>query len=155
MNWQGQNSPCMWLYIYDIMTMAWAWHQSSVCHNWLILVSLAQTLFDTKMQTIFRMWGTLKSTLINYPSFNKGWILNLRLADYYYQNCWDWRHVLFNYSEAKPENTEKSQLMLVDKMIVPTRSQWESERLDIWDSPHLCISWIIPIFGICVFPIPI
>ena len=30
------------------------------------------------------------------------------------------RHVLFNYSRAKPENTEKSQLMIVDKMIVQT-----------------------------------
>ena len=75
------------------------------------------------MQTIFRMRGRLKSTLINYPSFNKGWKLNLRLADYYYQNCWERRHVLFNYSEAKPENTEETQLMLVDKMIVQTRSQ--------------------------------
>ena len=107
------------------------------CHKnkarWLIFICLLQKFHDTQMQTIFRMRGRLKSTLINYPSFNKGWKLNLRLADYYYQNCWERRHVLFNYSEAKPENTEKTQLMLVDKMIVQTRSQWE--RVRDWYQP--------------------
>ena len=47
----------------------------------------------------------------------------------------DRRHVMFNYSGAKPENTEKSQLMIVDKMIVQTLlevNERERERLDIW-----------------------
>ena len=42
---------------------------------------------------------------------------------------------MFNYSGAKPENTEKSQLMIVDKMIVQTLLEVnERERERDWIS---------------------